>query len=229
MSYDLVNYIPRYLTAITEWLACVLFLFYIPHKRFPGGIAFLLHILALGMLIAVNRLNELAPLILWFPAMLLCMGVMFGFLMLCGRCGIWEGLYCWANAFLLAELGASLGWKLFYYASCAVQLGKAWEAVAAVITLGTAVAVDAAVALLIHHQRKIYATFITPRHALQSLAIALAAFGMSNSNYAFNTSVVSVATGAGVLYVRTLFDLIGMIAMITQDLQLHESQLTHEL
>ena len=55
------------------------------------------------------------PVAFWMPAMAVAVGLMFLFLVVCGRSDLLGAGYCTVRAFLLAEFTASLEWQLYAF------------------------------------------------------------------------------------------------------------------
>lgn len=99
---------PRLFTALAEWGACMLFLLQYPRKL--NGLRFWLA--AAGALVVQVLWLEgtgSLPVAFWMPAMAVAVGLMFLFLVVCGRSDLLGAGYCTVRAFLLAEFTASAG------------------------------------------------------------------------------------------------------------------------
>ena len=105
---------PRLFTALAEWGACMLFLLQYPRKL--NGLRFWLA--AAGALVVQVLWLEgtgSLPVAFWMPAMAVAVGLMFLFLVVCGRSDLLGAGYCTVRAFLLAEFTASLEWQLYAF------------------------------------------------------------------------------------------------------------------
>ena len=115
--------IPRFVTALAEWLSCVLYISLLPKR--PGR--FLLGVLLLAGLGAMLGLHQLAgtwPQPFWVLGMLAAFATMFTLIALTTRIGLRDSGYVAARAFVLAELLASLEWQLRTFSNDGISAGS---------------------------------------------------------------------------------------------------------
>ena len=122
--------IPRYYTAIAEWISCMLFCYFYRRKIKKScfaGIAAGMLVLQTGWLMLTGNVSTL----FWIPCMIIAIGMMFLFLWMVIE-ATWKMVaYCCMKAFLTAEFMASLEWQLEYFA----YSGRTEKGVLSILTL----------------------------------------------------------------------------------------------
>jgi len=210
--------IPRYLTALAEWGACLVYLL-IARRRFSLLPTIGIAVLGLGVLLAVQTWAGTLPIAWWIPGMSVAAAAMFGFVHLGLDTSARGAGFVAARAFVLAELAASVYWQLdrFY----AGQVDGAVQALGALVVYGV---VLGAVALMERNQFNRRARLDASGALLVgSVAIAIATFGISNLSFVSVDTPFSGRFGSEILYIRTLVDLCGYIALHVQLRVHHEA------
>jgi hypothetical protein len=234
MNYDELSTIfmlPRIHTAIAEWAFIMLYIL-LRRKRFSTWATAGISVGFLGLLLMANIIGEHQFGFLWLVFMALCMVLMAALLFTTCKLSLPETLYYWSRAFLAAEFSASLEWQITYYVLHTIQ---AEEYHLAVLTSYAILAVVYGavflVMLLIERKMRVVRNKIrfTWRETISAMAIALAAFSLGNFNFAFRDNAFTSSLGAGVLYVRTLVDLGGIIMLFAHHAQRQEINLAYEL
>ncbi|WP_062387292.1 sensor histidine kinase [Demequina iriomotensis] len=219
MIEDALQDIPRVLTAVAEWGACVIYISLVPRRLSKVPLALALAA-GLGVLIGVQELAGTLPLGLWSLGMVLAAGTMYGLIWLCADTDAKGAGDLVARAFVLGELVASLEWQLdqhffgehewnarrialivIIYGGCAVA---AWFAERRNFPPGVVIRIDG-------------------RILASTLSIALVTFLMSNLSFVSEDTPFSGRDGREIFYIRTLVDFAGFIAlyaMRSQRLQL---------
>ncbi len=203
--------IPRIYTAIAEWGACVVFVLLVARRRgWVGTTAIALS--GLVALIAVQLWAGMLPLALWIPGMLAAATAMFLLLYATLRISAVTAGYLMARAFVLAELTASLHWQLdrFYLA----EAGTAPQIL--VMLLGYALILTLAWSAERRHFRRGDPFAVGWRELVSAIAIAAVTFGISNLSFTNADTAFSGRMGSAILYIRTLVDLCGYIALYAQ-------------
>ena len=122
--------IPRYYTAIAEWISCMLCCYFYRRKIKKScfaGIAAGMLVLQTGWLMLTGNVSTL----FWIPCMIIAIGMMFLFLWMVIE-ATWKMVaYCCMKAFLTAEFMASLEWQLEYFA----YRGRTEKGVLSILTL----------------------------------------------------------------------------------------------
>lgn len=203
--------IPRYLTAIAEWGACVVYIA-ISRRRFGAAPTALIAALGLAALLAVQLWAGTLSIGWWIPGMLVAAATMFA-LIHAGIDATARGSgFIAARAFVLAELAASGLWQIDRFYS--QQLDPYLQPMGALVVYGLIFGV---VALGEHRQFSRQERFdVGGAQLVGSVAIAVATFGISNLSFVSIDTPFSGRFGAEILYIRTLVDLSGFIALHVQ-------------
>lgn len=211
MNQIVISDIPRIFTALAEWLACVVYLSQCPkrmkgtkYKAVVGGFL-LLQCLWL-------ELTGTLELVFWIPCMMAAVGLMFGFIVLCGDIPTAGAGYCTARAFLLAELIASLEWQLYYYA--AYSLGYLSNIVSLAF-LGIIYSVGFLLvwSLECRWQDSRSISSFSAAELWPPVVIALTSFVMSNLSFIYSNTPFSSTGAMEILNIRTLVALSGFITL----------------
>lgn len=231
MSDFIAGYFPRIHTAIAEFLACMVFLLPMQLRGDRTGVAkeAVRNALFLALLLANFAMMERvkAQGLLWMALMLLGMALMFGRIYAQLRKDLATALYCWAYAFLLAELAASLEWQINYYL---IRGGVISSMAQTYICMGAVYAlVFGAVYLNGRRAEGRTQGCISMYEAYGAVGIAVGAFVISNIQFVFQDSWFTASMGDGTLYARTLVDISGIIMLYAHGEQRKEMALRYEL
>lgn len=223
--------LPRLQTALAQWLFVILYM--LPQKkRFPRRWTVLLNAAFLPPLVAANLLGEHQQGLTWLLWMLVCLLLMAAQLWSACRIRLPSVIYLWSRAFLAAEFSASLEWQITYYVLHALDLRNFTKGV--IISHVIMVLVFGLIFLLLYiaerwNKKGSLRFHVTPQEALCSAIISLAVFAFSNIHFAFPTSAFTESMGTGILYVRTLFDLAGIILLFAYGLMRRTFNTSREL
>lgn len=223
---DVIPDLPRVHTAIAEWLGCILYLLPMK-KRFKGVSLYALYFVFLILLLFTNIVGERVPISLWLLFMLMGMAAMFLMIHVCSCSTVIESGYYWTRAFLVAEFAASLEWQIYYY----YALSNGYRLLDMTLCMALVYFLVFGGMYLLETKRiATHSTFkITRTELIGSLLIAFIAFAISNLNFALQGSVFTTSLGAGVLYVRTLVDIAGLVFLFAHEEQRREISLHYEL
>ena len=199
--------IPRYYTAIAEWLCCMLFCFFYRRKVKPvvfTGIAVAVLLLLTGWLMLTGEV----PTLLWIPCMVIAILIMLLFLWLIMDITWKMVAYCCMKAFLAAEFMASLEWQLEYF----VHGGREERGIFNVLAL---IFVYGAVALVLfiiesRMKRDEVELEISVRELSSTLLIVLSAFMLSNLSFVYRNTPFSGTIASDIFTIRTLVDFGGL-------------------
>lgn len=217
--------IPRALTAVAEWGACLVFLLILARRmRVVAMVGWCAA--GLAALLVVHHIAGGLGVQWWVPGMLAAVAVMYAVL--------WGGLrtsaltagYLTARALVLAELVAAFHWQLhIYFFGQTGPLESAGSI--ALLALYPGVFVLAWAAESRHFPRG-QSVEVTPSEVLAAGAIAAVTFFMSNISFLSANTPFSGRLGAEILWIRTLVDLCGYIALYVQQEHRRENQLRAE-
>lgn len=208
---DVIADIPRHLTAIAEWGACLVYILIVARRtRAVGTIA-----AAVGALVALLLVQAWAgtlPLALWIPGMLVAAAVMYAVLFAVLKVSPLAAGYLAARAFVLGEFAASVYWQLdrFYAAELS-------PIIQTLLCLGTyAIVLTIAWWAERGSFSRVDVLRIEPRELVGAVAITVATFAISNLSFISASTPFSARFGTEVFYIRTLVDFAGFIALYVQ-------------
>jgi hypothetical protein len=203
--------IPRYLTALAEWGACMVYIV-IARRRFSilptAGIS----ILGLLALLVVHLWAGTLPIAWWIPGMSVAAATMFGFIYFGLDASARGAGVVAARAFVLGELAASVYWQLSRFYSG--RFDESIEALGAVVIYGVLFTL---VAFVERNQFNRSARLDAGGASLLgAVGLALAPGGVWDRTVGCGSRF-----GSEILYIRTLVDFCGYIALHVQ-LRVHQ-------
>lgn len=226
MIEPILGNIPRFFTALAEWLACLLYISLLP-PRLKGRVKWI----ALGAFFLVQSFFMIATgglSVGWFvPCIIVSVLIMLYFLHLC--CDVsWStaGYFC-ARAFILAELAASLEWQLYYYLHVS-GFTALWAEYAVLVLVYAAVF---GLMLLLERRRKeeTRALPISWRELCSAVGIAAGAYLMSNLSYVYSATPFSGQFPGEIFNIRTLMDLGGVAILYAYHVQVSSLHMKFEV
>lgn len=207
----LIAEMPRYLTALAEWGACVVYIT-ITRRRFRAPMTMLICALGFLALMVTQVWAGTLPIALWIPGMLTAAAVMYALVFASVDATARGAGYVLVRAFVLAELAASAFWQIdrFYGGVFGIHA----QAIGALLLYGFVFIV---VWFAEHCQFNREARLdVTGVQLAGAFAIATATFGISNLSFVTTDTPFSGRFGTEILYIRTLVDLCGYIALHVQ-------------
>lgn len=209
MIEDALPDIPRTVTALAEWSACVVYIMLVRKRlsRVPliGALAG-----GLGVLLGIQWVAGQLPIELWTLGMALAVAAMYGLIMLCADATPREGGDLLARAFVLAELVASLEWQLhvFFY-------GDSTDGYGWLVLLGVVYAAGFAAAYWAEtrHFPRDHRLPIDTRGLVGAGAVAIVTFLMSNLSFLTTSTPFSGRLDPEIFYIRTLVNLCGFVIL----------------
>lgn len=163
---------------------------------------------------------------LFLPAMVVIIGLMYGYIYLCNCFTVREaGFFC-VKAFINGEFGASLCWQVFYYIHELTGCSFGWQwVIMAVVYLGL---FGLLFLIECYLKKDIEELNVTRRELLVVVIVAAAVFGMSNLSYLDQNGLFSGRFAMDIFIIRTLVDLSGMAVLYAYHIQVKEMQLRLE-
>ena len=220
METEVLGNIPRLYTALADWLACLLYLFFLP-KRTAGWRRYAIHAVFLLLLGVFMQATGQVPQFWFLPCIAVSILIMYLYIRMQAdvpaRCA---GYYC-VRAFILGELAASLEWQLYYY--MAGRQGTPGVGV----RVGILAVVYAAVYGAVFALERNYNDIASPLHIhkkefFSTLFIGVAVYAASNLSYVSPDTPFSGKMTAEIYNIRTLVDLGGMAILFAHHMQLVE-------
>jgi hypothetical protein len=206
--------IPRVLTGVAEWAACLVYVL-LRRQRLPLGRFVAVAGAALLVLVGVQELADRLPLALWSAGMAAAVACMYGFIVVTARVSARDAGYFAARALVLAELAAAAHWQIhcFFFLADG-RPGTGWQVAfgigAYVLAFGGAYLIEA------RHFRPAQPLDVTSGELASAVAIALVTFFMSNISFLNANTPFSGRLGLEIFYIRTLVDLCGFVALYAQ-------------
>lgn len=208
---DTIQDIPKFYTALAEWLSCLLFVLLL-RRRFSRGITAVIMAALFAVLCAVQELIGVVPLPLWIPGMALALCIMYGSIVLCCAVTPADAGFYWAIAFISAEFAASLEWQLYSFFD-----RRGWNSIP-VQALFLLVIYGGVYCLLFRLERgrltRAQDLKVSPKEVMSAAVIAVGAFLISNISYVNPNTPLSGRMSTEIFYIRTLVDLAGVIMLI---------------
>ena len=163
---------------------------------------------------------------LFLPAMVVIIGLMYGYIYICNCFTVREaGFFC-VKAFINGEFGASLCWQVFYYIHELTGCSFVWQWV---VMAGVYLVLFGLLFLIECYLKKdIEELNVTRRELLVVVIVAAAVFGMSNLSYLDQNGLFSGRFAMDIFIIRTLVDLSGMAVLYAYHIQVKEMQLRLE-
>lgn len=219
--------IPRLYTALSEWLACVIYLSVIP-LRVPLKRTIAISAAGLSIIIGVQYLAGAMPLSLWILGMCLAVTTMWLIVWLASGSAKRLAWYITMRAFVLAELVASLHWQIDSFIRPDSHSPFAWQSLV-ILTVIYTVCFALARTVERHNFNCNEGITLTTRDAVSCAAIAITTFAVSNLSFVSTNTPFSSTLGREVFYIRTLVDFCGFVILYAQQEQLQRMQSTLEL
>lgn len=220
--------IPRFYTAICEWMACVTYLLVI-YRRVPLSRTIAVGVLGLAGMIGIQYFDGAMPLWFWVIGMLLAFGGMWAIVRFGAGTGNREGLYIAARAFVLAELVASLHWQLVTFLQYGVGMPPREPYATLVLVATYAIGFAAAWAIERNNFASDSPTGTTLQLSVGTVAITIVTFAMSNLSFISTNTPFSGTVGQEVFYIRTLVDFCGFAILYAQQEQARRMAASAEL
>lgn len=224
--------IPRIVTAVAEWCACLTVVAKYP-RRYSGSRLWGL----LGAGLAVQCLflvfTDGLPILLWAPCMAAAVGLMFALIAICCDMPLTTAGYCTVRAFLLAEFAASLEWQLYSYARFTLgwqEAGPLRGLLAAGMLAGVYVLVFCGMGWLEgRRDDPLTAMAFQFRELWSPILLALACFFLSNLSFVYSDTPFTGSELTDIYNIRTLVDLAGVAMLYAYHVQRCELYMQREL
>ena len=210
MIDELFQDIPRFYTALAEWMACGVYLALLK-KRFSGWGTAAFGAAALAVQSLFLILTDDLPTIFWIPCMMAAVGFMFFYLLGTCRISALGAGYCCARAFLMAEFAASLEWQLHVYL---LHVGAdVWclRLCLLPVVYGAVFAGSYFLEKPVFSEE--YLSQLTLREFVSAAGIVVAAFSLSNLSFVAGNTPFTSSLMKDIFIIRTLMDLGGVAVL----------------
>lgn len=221
------NDIPRLYTALAEWLACFCVVAWTKKRLKKSATA----IISMGMLImqaAFLIITENIQVYFWIPAMLVAIGIMYVYIIVCSDVTpVAAGYYC-ARAFLVAEFAASLEWQLHaYFMAYFGWSNRIVQALLVFLIYGIVFIITSKLGKQLYSDE--YMGQIDIREMTSAITVAGLTFLFSNLSFVISTSPFSGSLQRDIFNVRTLVDLCGIVILYAFQSRITEYMAEKEL
>ncbi len=228
--------IPRVITALAEWCACLTTYLLCAHnhtRRISGPRLWATLGVGLAVQCLFMQLTDELRIIFWLPCMMVAVALMFGLIAACCNMPLVSVGYCTVRAFLLAEFAASLEWQLYSYALYALgwqEEGMRKGVLSVLMLAGVYAAVFSFLYWLESRRADPRAAMAFQLKELWSpILIALTCFFLSNLSF-INSGIPFTSTVLTEIYnIRTLVDLAGVAMLYAYHVQRCEFHMQREL
>lgn len=219
--------IPRICTALSEWGACMVYLYLMKKEKFRQPVFWLISLLVVTVQITFLYVTGGLPVTFWIPCMMIAAVIMYGFLLLQGELSAMAAAYCCARAFLLAEFTASLEWQIFAFLQWS-GYGFLWlQILLFVMVYGgcfwTVVCLERSTL------SSDYLKQLTVREILAALGIAVAIFSFSNLSFLYSNLPFTSSHRADIFTIRTLVDFGGIAVLFAYQSRICDYMAEREL
>ncbi len=219
--------IPRYYTALAEWLSCIVIIFHIK-KRLGGRRLALACGCALGLQVCFMESTGGLETAWWLPCMFAAIALMIGFLYVCGDVDWKDAVYYGAYAFIMAETAASLEWQLYLFGR------ERYAAHAWLYEYGVLAVSFAAIfflywrlcAMLLDEEEGLG---VETKDLLAVVLLTGSVFFVSNLGFVTRNTPFSGLYAREILNIRTFADIAGLAALCAYHVQWRDQKVRREL
>ena len=208
---SIIQDIPKFYTALAEWLACLGFVLFLP-KRFSKGVTGVILALSFGLLCAIQYVIGIVPVAVWIPCMAVALAIMYGLMVLCCRIPLTVAGFYWSIAFIFAEFIASLDWQLYSFFAQTVADTYLAQALFLLLFYGGPFVIF--FRMEYRQAEKLKNLQVTKREMFSAAMVAVGAFLISNISYVSSETPFSGRMSMEIFYIRTLVDLAGLMMLI---------------
>lgn len=223
---DVLPDIPRILTALAEWLACLVYISILAKKLYGWRlVAFSSGALIIQSVFLV--ITKDLPIVFWVPCMVVAMGMMFLLIYMCCDISMIEAGYFSVRAFVAAEFVASLEWQVRFFF---------WNAESSDIFLELLLLLFVYAFLFLslwllekRHIPTEGRLNIRKREFWSTIMTGIAVFAISNLSFVTSRTPFSGQYAKEILNIRTLVDLGGLSILYAYHIQINDLRTRHEL
>ena len=217
---EVLGNIPRIYTALADWLACLLYLYYLPRRLRGVRLGAVCAAFLLGMAAFMELTGAVAR--VWFlPCIAVSAMMMYLMLRLCSsappRC---VGYYS-VRAFILGELAASLEWQIHYFVARTGAPVLYWKKYG-ILLLTYLVVYGVLFFLERNYNDAAEPLHIHKKELFSTLLIGVSVYAASNLSYVSPDTPFSGTVTAEIYNIRTLVDVGGLAILFAHHMQLVE-------
>lgn len=227
MLHHILPDIPRFYTALAEWLACLVCICGTKRRltgwKFAGASVVILGIQSVFFVLTKEMCG-----ILWLLCMAIAVGVMYFYIMISSEMNWKDGVYYCTGAFVAAETVASLEWQIDCFFSFELQWSSEWMKIFWLVLI---YGLFYFVMWWVYkgYRRGADALLVTNHEMISYVVIGIAVFLMSNLGFIFIQTPFSRWYMPEIFRVRTIVDLGGLAILYAYHVQRMELRARHEL
>jgi sensor histidine kinase YesM len=218
--------IPKFYTALAEWLSCLLFVL-ILESRWKKWVTALILAAYFVVFVLLQYGIGIWPVAFWIPAMVGAMALIFLCIWTCCDIPMAETGFRFAVAFMVAEFMAAFEWQIAYFFMSETEVSRVGE-------YAMLIGIYAVMFVILYAFGKKYFSYTpgirhTWKEAASSIVMALAVFLVSNISYVYPHTPFSTSVPREIVYIRALVDFSGVLALFLLQSQWREINLQKEM
>ena len=218
--------IPRFYTALAEWMACMLFILPLK-KRMDKQKTILLMAGALAVQSVFLVVTGNLAIYFWIPCMVIAVILMIRFIYGCCDVGSTDAIYFGMIAFVVAEFLASIEWQVVCFIWKG-QMPALW--IRALLLIGIYGCIAFVLLKIMQtHLPKDGKMNISPKELFSAQLIAIAVFAVSNLSFLTSNTPFSGTYSFEIGNIRTLVDIGGIAILYAHLIQCGELRVKKEL
>ncbi|MDE6373982.1 MAG: ATP-binding protein, partial [Clostridia bacterium] len=203
--------IPRLYTAVSEWLACMLFILNAP-KRFSRIQSAVLYAASLTVFIVFHIIAGVLPLGFWMPCMIIAVLLMCLAIWLTTKNNVKMSCYLGVQAFIVAEFISAVEWWLYYFFSTNFPSVSS-NAGSVLFAVGIYAVFFTGMFFIERHFSRRNLSKISTKDLITTVIIVVTAFLVSNISFMHWNTPLSGKYTLEIFYIRTLVDLCGLLVL----------------
>lgn len=219
--------IPRFYTALAEWLACIFYIYPLSNRIRKEKFLLTLTV-ALGGQVGLQLLAGYFPLVFWILGMglnILWMALVIHFI---GRATLSITLYTLSKAFVVSELMASFGWQIY----CYFVWNQRFDNFMFEIAINFLCFVFCLIIIYVieqHTNSSDLSKLTTEREILIACFTCLMIFFTSNIGFLLSSTSYSLGNSPAIFFIRTVVNISGICILYLQQFQKQDVQLKKEI
>lgn len=214
--------------AVAYWLSSMLYVMH-SRRKHPLLQTALISVAYFFALFSYLHLNADVPILLFVPSMLVCLLLMFAFLVLTTEHNLLNSAYLLIRVFILGEFAASFEWQLYFYSNQVLGVpGGIW------VTILFLLIIHGIIFSFMHvierrFQEEDNNFQISSQELLFAAVIGIFTFALSNISYLSPYTPFSGNETADIFNIRTMVDLAGLALLSAYHIQLTEHHVKFEI
>lgn len=210
---DILPDIPRYLTALAEWLAVVLYSFLIYKKI---DIQWVIRAILLGLMqLVLQWFAGTLDLVWWIPGMLLNILWMGISIRLLSNVSLFPNIFVLSKSFMLSELMASTSWLVYCLVYYETSAPFYWRELLFNVSIYLLISLFIIYAERNIEMKEVFYTF-TWKDILTSILLVAIIFSMSNIGFLVSETIFNLGNSLAIFSLRTFANVSGLLMLYIQ-------------